>query len=172
MRAWRFHEFGDIGQLRLEEAPMPSRVSGEVILQVRCAGLNPADRYMVAGQYPRPAPRPIAVGRDCCGRVHEAQPGGRFQRGDDVVLLSSDLGVSRDGTLAEYVAAPEACLAPLPAGWSPEEGAAAPLVYLTAWQALVERGGIQPGQRPCLLRVLRAASARRRCNWPAPWARR
>lgn len=146
MRAWRFHEFGDIENLRLEEVATPRRGEGDVLLEVCCASLNPADRYMVAGQYPRPAPRPFSVGRDCCGIVRETGPDSRFSPGDAVVLLASELGVSRTGTLAEFVTAPEACLAPLPEGWTVAEGAAAPLVFLTAWQALVDRGQLKPGQ--------------------------
>ena len=146
MRAWRFHEFGPIENLQIDEVPMPSRSPGEVLLQVRCASLNPADRYMVAGQYPRPAPLPFAVGRDCAATVCEADDDSGFLPGDNVVLLCSDLGVSRTGTLAEYVTAPATCLAPLPPNWTAAEGAAAPLVYLTAWQALVDRGALEAGQ--------------------------
>ena len=43
---------------------------------------------------------------------------GRFNEGDRVVLLRSDVGVGRDGTLAECVTVPEECLAPQPKGWS------------------------------------------------------
>jgi NADPH2:quinone reductase len=146
MRAWRFHEFGPIGNLRLEEAPLPEPGPGEVLLRVRYAALNPADRFMVAAKYPRPAPRPFSVGRDACGVVERAAAGGRFAEGDEVIVLRSELGVSRTGTLAEYVAVPEESLAPLPAGWTPQEGAAGPLVHLTAWQGLVNRGALQPGQ--------------------------
>ncbi|MCA9444395.1 MAG: hypothetical protein KC964_26635, partial [Candidatus Omnitrophica bacterium] len=63
-----------------------------------------------------------------------------------MVILRSDIGVRRDGTLAEFVTVPEESLAPLPDGWSFEEGAAAPLVHLTAWRALVHQGEIHPGQ--------------------------
>jgi NADPH2:quinone reductase len=146
MRAWRFHEFGPIENLKLEEADLPTTAPGEVVVRVSYASLNPADRYMVMGKYPRPAPRPFSVGRDCSGIVSQAAPGGRFKEGDPVILLRSDVGVSRTGTLAEYVAIPEESLAPVPAGWSMQEGAAAPLVYLTAWRGLVDLGQIQPGQ--------------------------
>ena len=56
------------------------------------------------------------------------------------------MGITRQGTLAELVAAPEPVVARLPAGWSLEEGAAAPLVYLTAWKALVVQGGLRKGE--------------------------
>jgi NADPH2:quinone reductase len=52
--------------------------------------------------------------------------------------LRCDVGVSVRGALAEIVLAPAASLAPIPPGWSAEEMAAAPLVFLTAWQALTQ----------------------------------
>lgn len=145
MRAWRFHEFGDISNLKLEEATMPEPAEGEALIKLTCAALNPADRFMVMGKYPRPAPRPFSVGRDGCGTVVQSRSG-RFKEGDTVILLRSEAGVSRTGTLAEYVTVPEESLALLPEEWSPEEGAAGPLVHLTAWQGLVTRGQLQPGQ--------------------------
>lgn len=145
MRAWRFHEFGDICNLKLEEAPMPEPAADEALVKLTHAALNPADRFMVMGQYPRPAPRPFSVGRDGCGVVVSSK-GARFKKGDTVIVLRSEIGVSRTGTLAEYVAVPEASLTPLPSGWSPAEGAAGPLVHLTAWQALVDNGQLKAGQ--------------------------
>jgi NADPH2:quinone reductase len=145
MRAWRFHEFGDISNLKLEEAPMPEPAEGEALVKLAYAGLNPADHFMVLGKYPRPAPRPFSVGRDGSGTIVESR-GGRFKPGEEVIVLRSEVGVSRTGTLAEYVTVPEASLAPLPEGWSLEEGAVGPLAHLTAWQALVDNGNLQAGE--------------------------
>jgi NADPH2:quinone reductase len=146
MRAWQLHDFGSLDHLRLDEVPRPEPGPGEVLLQVAYAALNPADRYMALGQYPRPAAPPFALGRDASGTVVRAAESGRIPEGSRVVLLRSDLGVSRTGTLAEYVSVPEDCLAPLPEGWSLAEGAAGPLVLLTAWKALVEQGDVRPGE--------------------------
>jgi NADPH2:quinone reductase len=93
--------------------------------------------------YPGAGELPLTVGRDGAGVVEHAPEGSRFAVGDEVVILRSEIGITRQGTLAEYVAAPEAVVAPLPAGWSLEEGAAAPLVYLTAWKALVTQGHLK-----------------------------
>jgi NADPH2:quinone reductase len=142
MKTWRFHEFGDIRNLKMEEAPIPEPGPGEALLRVHYAALNPADAYLVGGQYPRAGKPPFAVGRDGSGTV--AKAGERFREGERVVVLRSEIGVSREGTLSDYVAVPEESLAPLPDGWSLEEGAAAPLVFLTAWQALVDVGGLNP----------------------------
>ncbi len=146
MRAWRFHEFGAIENLVLEEVGIPVPNKDEVLLKLNFAALNPADHFLIKGQYPRPGTPPFSVGRDGCGTVVEAPADSRFFIGDKVIVLRSDLGVSRSGTLAEYVCCPEESLAPLPGGWRDEEGAAGPLVFLTAWQALVDRGRLKAGE--------------------------
>lgn len=146
MRAWRFHEFGDIGNYKLEDVPEPERQDGEVLIRLQRASLNPADRFLIEGRYPGAGKLPLTVGRDGAGVVEEAPANGRFKTGDTVIVLRSEIGITRQGTLAEYVAAPEAVVAPLPEGWSIEEGAAAPLVYLTAWKALVLQGAWQESE--------------------------
>ncbi len=146
MKIWRFHQFGPIKNLQIEDVPDPEPGPGEALVRVAYAALNPADRYLVSGKYPRPGKPPFAVGRDGSGIIEKVGAGSRFKPGDAVVLLRSEIGVQRDGTLAELVVVPEVSLAPLPAGWSMEEGAAGPLVLLTAWQALMTEGQLQPGQ--------------------------
>lgn len=146
MRAWRFHEFGDISNYRLEDAPVPRPLPGEALLQVRFAALNPADRLLIEGRYPGAGQLPLTVGRDGAGIVHETGEGSRFRAGDAAVVLRSEVGITRQGTLADLVAVPEEVLAPIPRGWSLEEAAAAPLVYLTAWKALVIQGGLKRGE--------------------------
>ena len=131
MKSWRVHEFGTIENLKLEEIQVPKPGVGEVLIELEFAALNPADRLLVEGNYPRPGTPPFAVGRDGCGVVVGSH-GERFKVGDRVIILRCEIGVTREGTLAEYVTAPEEVLAPLPAGWTPQEGAAAPLVNLTA----------------------------------------
>jgi NADPH2:quinone reductase len=111
-------------------------------VQLKCAALNPADRYLVQGQYPRAGKPPFTPGRDGSGIIATAAEEGRFRTGDRVCLLGGLTGLSQPGCLAEYCAIPEAWLAPIPEGWTFEEAAAAPLVHLTAWRALVVRGGL------------------------------
>jgi NADPH:quinone reductase len=146
MRIWRFHEFGAIENLQLDTIDVPEPGPGEALVKLQYAALNPADRYLVQGQYPRPGKPPFAVGRDGSGTVAQAAEGSCFREGDPVVVLRSDIGITRNGTLAEYVTVPEESLAPLPRGWTPEEGAAAPLVFLTAWKALVLTACLEAGQ--------------------------
>lgn len=146
MRAWRFHEFGDISNYHLEDAPVPRPLPGEVLLKMRYAALNPADRLLIEGRYPGAGQLPLTVGRDGTGIVHEAPAGSRFRAGDTAVVLRSEIGITRQGTLADFLIAPEDVLAAIPSGWSLEETAAAPLVYLTAWKALVIQGGLKRGE--------------------------
>ena len=146
MRAWRFHEFGDIANYVLEDAPEPHAEDGEVLIRLRYASLNPADRLLIEGRYPGAGALPLTVGRDGSGTVVSCGAGSRFTGGEEVIVLRSEIGITRQGTLAEFVAAPEPVVAHLPKGWSLEEGASAPLVYLTAWKALTVQGGLRSGE--------------------------
>ncbi len=146
MKSWRFREFGKIENLKLEEIPVPASGEGDALVKLEYAALNPADKFLVMGQYPRPGKPPFAVGRDGCGTIETPAKNGRFKKGDRVVILRSEIGVTREGTLAQFVAVPEESLTPLPAGWTSQEGAAGPLVQLTAWQALVDEGLCAPGK--------------------------
>lgn len=137
MKSWQFGEFGDIKNLQLTEVERPEPGDDEALVKVLYAGLNPADKFLVMGRYPGAGEPPLSVGRDGCGEIVKPGSSGRFAKGDKVVLLRSNIGITRDGTLAEYVTVPEVNLAPLPDFWTPAQGAAGPLVLLTNWQALV-----------------------------------
>lgn len=146
MRAWRFSEFGDINNMTLGDHDTPEPGEGELRIKLNFASLNPADRLLVEGKYPGAGELPLCVGRDGSGLVDACGAGSDYKVGDAVIILRSEIGITRNGTLAEYVTVPERSVAALPEGWSFEEGAAAPLVYLTAWKALVFHGGLQAGQ--------------------------
>ena len=145
MRIWRFREFGDLVNMKLDDVPDPKPAADEVLIRLKFASLNPADRGLVEGRYPGAGELPLTVGRDGSGIVEQAGADSGFSEGDSVTILRSEIGITRQGTLAELIAAPARFVAPLPEGWSFEEGAAAPLVYLTAWKALFFQGGLQSG---------------------------
>jgi len=146
MDAWRFHEFGPIKNLRMETVDVPVPAKDEVLVKLEYAGLNPADTFLIMGRYAGAGQPPFAVGRDGCGVVVDTNANDGFKVGDRVVFLSATVGISRDGTLAEYVAMPENHLALLPSWWSPEEGAAGTKVFLTCWQALADAAKLQPSE--------------------------
>ncbi|TDW74926.1 NADP-dependent oxidoreductase [Kribbella pratensis] len=133
----------------LQQADVPEPVVGEhdVLVQVRAAGLNVLDEKIRAGEFRQilPYKLPQILGNDVAGTVIGV--GARvqgFRLGDEVYGRPDK---DRIGTFAERIAVAEADLALKPVAVSFEEAASLPLVALTAWQALVERGNLRPGQR-------------------------
>jgi NADPH:quinone reductase-like Zn-dependent oxidoreductase len=133
----------------LEEADVPEPTVGErdVLVQVQAAGLNALDEKIRAGEFKQilPYTLPMIAGNDVAGTVIRVGTKVRaFKAGDEVYARP---GQERIGTFAERIAVAEADLALKPASVSMEEAGSLPLVALTAWQALVERGKVQPGQK-------------------------
>ncbi len=131
--------YDGIEKLRLAETAPPPCAPGEVLLRVRFAALNPADAFLAQAMYPAKPALPHVLGRDGVGEVAAVGDGVAWPRvGEMVGILRCDAGVERWGTLAEQVAIPAGSVTPVPEGWSLEEMAAAPLTFLTAWQALTQ----------------------------------
>ena len=110
--------------LHLAEVPEPVVGEHDVLVRVEAAGLNQLDEKIRLGE----------VGTKVTG----------FRPGDEVFARP---GKDRIGTFAERIAVAEADLAIRPASITMAEAGSLPLVALTAWQALVERGNVQPGQK-------------------------
>lgn len=133
----------------LQEADVPEPTVGErdVLVRVQAAGLNTLDEKIRAGEFKRILPYrlPVILGNDVAGTVIRVGSKVRgFEPGDEVYARpDKDL----IGTFAERIAVAEADLALKPASITMEEAGALPLVALTAWQALIERGKVQPGQK-------------------------
>ncbi|MGW5624030.1 NADP-dependent oxidoreductase [Streptomyces olivaceus] len=125
------------------ERPVP--LPNEVLVRVRAAGVNPTDwKHRADGGFL--GEPPFVLGWDVSGTVESVGIGvAAFQPGDEVFgMLSYPFG---HGSHAEYVTAPARTFTHLPAGTDHVRAGALPLVSLTAWQALVERADLQPGQR-------------------------
>jgi NADPH:quinone reductase len=137
MRAWLMDSYEGVEKLRLGEVADPQPGPGQVLLRMKFAALNPADAFLAQKMYPANPPLPHILGRDGVGDVVAVGSGvSNVRVGDTVGILRCDAGVEIWGTLAELAAIPAASVAPVPKGWTHEEMAAAPLVFLTAWQAL------------------------------------
>ena len=139
MRAWLMDSYQGVEKLHLGEVPDPHPGPDDVLLALRFAALNPADAFLAAGMYPAKPRLPHVLGRDGVGTavvlgeaVRDVRPGEMFG------ILRCDVGVETWGTLAEKVVVPANGLTSVPHDWSLEEMAAAPLVFLTAWQALTQ----------------------------------
>ncbi|WP_339761530.1 NADP-dependent oxidoreductase [uncultured Hoeflea sp.] len=153
MKAVRLHEFGGPDVLRYEEAPKPVPASGEVVVCLHAAGLNPPDLYLRDGfrALPpewRPNPDfPLILGTDISGVV--AAVGENVSGvglGDEVfsmVRFPHDL-MTGSNAYADYVKVPVSNLALKPAGISHAHAAGAPMSLLTAWQFLVDVGHEAP----------------------------
>lgn len=141
MKAWLIDELRGIDALRIADVPDSQPGKSEAVLTLNFAALNPADRYLAEAQYPAKPALPHILGRDGIGTVTAVGIRVKNVRvGEKRVILRSEVGVNRAGTFAEKVAVPVESLVPKPEGWSDEQAAAAPLVYLTAWQALTQWG--------------------------------
>jgi NADPH:quinone reductase len=139
MRAWLMDSYDGVEKLRQGEVDDPSPGPGQVLLRIRFAALNPADAFLAKAMYPAKPPLPHILGRDGVGEVLATGPGVvQVRAGDMVGVLRCNAGVETWGTLAEKSVISAASVAPIPPGWSLEEMAAAPLVFLTAWQALTQ----------------------------------
>ena len=137
MKAWIIDRFDGIDKLRLTEVADPVPAPGEVLLRVRYAALNPADRYLAEGQYPAKPPLPHILGRDGTGTVVTITPGIKEHPvGATRAILRGDTGVTKWGTFAELVAVPAESVIEIPDGWTHAQAGCAPLVYVTAFQAL------------------------------------
>ncbi|MEV4206339.1 NADP-dependent oxidoreductase [Nocardia salmonicida] len=145
MRAFVVNQYKD----PLQQADVPEPVVGErdVLVQIQAAGLNVLDEKIRVGEFKQilPYELPLILGNDLAGTVIGvgAKVQG-FKLGDEVYARPDK---DRIGTFAERIAIAEADLALKPTSISFEDAASLPLVALTAWQALVERGNLQPGQR-------------------------
>lgn len=132
----------------LREADVPEPVVGahDVLVRVEAAGLNPLDEKIRAGEFKQVLPYklPLIPGNDVAGTVICVGAGVRgFKPGDEVYARPAQ---DRIGTFAERIAVAEGDLALKPVSVSMREAGSLPLVALTAWQALVERGRVRPGQ--------------------------
>jgi NADPH2:quinone reductase len=148
-----------VEKLRLGEVPDPEPGPAKALLRMRFAALNPADAFLSQAMYPAKPALPHILGRDGVGDVVAVGSGVENVRvGDTVGVLRCDAGVEVWGTLAEKAVIPAASLAPIPKGWSLEETAGAPLVFLTAWQALTQWSDPPAPPRPGSVLLVTGAS--------------
>jgi len=142
MKALRFDRTGSLDDLKIVDAPKPRAASGEALVQIKAAAINPSDVKNVLGKMHETSV-PRIPGRDFAGVVLEG-PSEWINR--KVFGSGGNLGFGRDGTHAEFAAIPVAALNPLPKNLSFEQAAAMGVAYMTAWSAVVTTAKIQPGE--------------------------
>ncbi len=128
--------------LKPTRRPVPAPAHGEVLIRVAGAGVNRPDVLQRAGGYPPPPGASDIPGLEVAGVIAAKGSGAvRFAEGDHVCALVSG------GGYAEYCAAPDAQVLPVPEGLSMTEAAGLPETFFTVWTNLFERGRLRAGER-------------------------
>lgn len=168
MRAAVFEDFGGPGVVEIKSVPVPEPGPGEVRIEVEASAMNHLDLWVRRG-LPIETPMPHIGGSDIAGTVDAVGPGA-----DDVpvgtrVVVDPSLGYDwyegqdrgeafdelpfriigehTQGGFAEYTVVPAENLLEIPEEVSFVDAAAAGLVFVTAWRALIHRGRLRPGER-------------------------
>lgn len=133
---------------RVASVERPTPKSGEVLVRIKASGVNPLDTKIRAGAAAHARhPLPAILGIDLAGTVEAVGPDvAAFKAGDDVYGMTGGVG-GVQGSLAQFAAVDAALLAPKPAKLSMREAAALPLIFITAWEGLVDRANVQTGQK-------------------------
>ena len=146
MKAVVIERFGDPGVLELRDEPKPSPGPGQILVRVVASGTNPVDAKIRANGRWAEIELPAILGYDVSGVVEEVGPGVTEFRPGDEVFYTPEIFGNRWGSYAEYNVVAAAIVARKPRGLSHEEAAAVPLAGGTAWEAVVRRLKLQPGE--------------------------
>ncbi|MBV8418019.1 MAG: zinc-binding alcohol dehydrogenase family protein [Verrucomicrobia bacterium] len=147
MRALKFFQTGNLDELHVEEVPMPTLATGDVLVQVKAAAINPSDIKNVQGKM-HETTLPRIPGRDFAGLIVK---GPEKLLGQAVFGSGGNLGFGRDGSHAEYLAVPATAVLPLPKNLSFEQAAGIGVAYITAGAAMVKAAQIQAGETVLIL---------------------
>jgi len=136
VKAIRVHEFGGPEVMKLEEVPDLKPGSGQVVVRVHAAGVNPVEAYIRAGTYAFKPNLPYTPGNDAGGTVVAVGEGVQRVKKGERVYASGSLS----GTYAEQALCSEAQVHRLPDNAGFEQGAAMGVAYGTAYRGLYQRG--------------------------------
>ncbi|MEA5618377.1 zinc-dependent alcohol dehydrogenase family protein [Cronbergia sp. UHCC 0137] len=133
--------------LQLQDIPQPTPGNRELLVRLVAAGVNPLDTKLRKRGTFYPEQMPTILGCDGAGIVESVGVGvQKFRPGDEVYFCYGGLG-AHPGNYADYTTVDERFVARKPQSISFVEAAAAPLVLITAWEALYERGRLEPREK-------------------------
>ena len=147
MKAVVIDHYGNNEVVQVRDMPDPPLRDDDVLVQIHAASINPVDFKIRDGKLKAILPYrlPLILGSDLAGVVVRVGPRARrLKVGDEIYARPHK---DRIGALAELIAVSEDAVALKPKRLTMEEAASIPLVGLTAWQALVERANVKPGQK-------------------------
>lgn len=132
---------GGVKVLKVQERPVPTLDSGEVLIKVEAAGVNRPDVAQRKGNYAPPSWAPQDIpGLEVAGVVAEAKDCKRFKQGDRVCALLAG------GGYAEYVAVPEIQCLPVPENLTMIEAASLPETFFTVWTNVFDLEHLHEGE--------------------------
>ena len=146
MKAIRAHAFGGPEVLQLDEVEDPVAGPGEIVVDVKAAGINPADTYMRNGTYAIVPDLPYTPGGDAAGVIAEVGAGVESFATGDRVFVGTALSMDLTGCYAEKVKRPAQEVMKLPETLGFAEAATFGVSYTTAHYALFARGGASAGE--------------------------
>lgn len=133
---------------RIAQVARPAPKAGEVLVRIKASGVNPLDLKIRAGAAAHAQqPLPAILGIDMAGTIEAIGADVRgFAIGDDVFGMTGGVG-GVQGSLAEFAAVDARLIAHKPAKLSHREAAALPLIFITAWEGLIDRAHVKAGQK-------------------------
>ena len=151
--------------------PRPQAAAGQVLVRIHASGVNPLDTKIRAGAAEHAQqPLPAVLGMDLAGVVAEVGQGvSRFKVGDAVYGFTGGIG-GLQGSLAQYAAVDARLLAHKPGRLTMRQAAALSLVFITAWEGLVDRANVRSGHKVLVHGGAGGVGhvAVQPCSWPAP----
>lgn len=146
MRAMVLKGFGGLEMLEERDLPVPEPGPGEVLVKNLAIAVNPVDaKIRAAGRWAGVEP-PFVLGYDAAGVVAKVGPGVKDLKEGDEVYYTPEIFGNPHGTYAEYTPVPAEIVARKPKNLSFAEAAAIPLAGGTAWEAMVRRLAVRPGE--------------------------
>ena len=146
MRALVCEKYGSPDDLALRELDDPVAGPGEILVDIKAAGLNFPDVLVIGGQYQVKTPPPFIPGHEAAGTVAGVGEGaGRFNVGDKVIITPAT------GAFAERCAVPEQLAMPVPNGLDFAQAAGFTITYSTSYHALRQHAGLQDGETVLVL---------------------
>jgi NADPH:quinone reductase len=140
LKSIRFHEFGGPEVLKLEEVDDPKPGTGQALVRVYAAGVNPTDVTTRRGGAAAAPKLPASLGRDASGVIEAIGSGVKTVKSGDKVIVRGG-----SANYSELVAVSEEDLYPVPDGVGPIDAAAIGVTYSTAWDAVVNKAKVGTG---------------------------
>jgi NADPH:quinone reductase-like Zn-dependent oxidoreductase len=147
MKAFTVTRYGKKEKLLLTNITDPVVGVNDVLVRIHAAGVNVLDSKLRDGEFKLilPYKPPFTLGHDVAGVITKVGSGvTKFKAGDEIYARPKD---HRIGAFAEFISIDQNDVALKPKNLSMEEAASIPLVGLTSWQALIEKGDLKKGKK-------------------------